>query len=122
MALRYGGEVRTRSAVRSASGSSRASPPRTEAPVANSESLKGSRATAVRNLRVQASRGSTTALSDRLWGRERGRSRAEEAPADLAMIKLEKTTQAKSFSFPLASSSMAWASAQSCSCDLGGNQ
>src|SRR2546426_8077364 len=126
MALRYGGEVRTRSTVWSRIESFRASPRRTAELTVDSNSppvfLKGSRVTAVRNLLPQPSKGSTTSLSRCLWGRDRDRSRANEAPADLEMIKLEKTTHAKSFSFPFVSSSMASARAQSCVCDSVGNQ
>src|SRR6266550_2819963 len=114
MALRYGGDVRTRSADPSAMGKDRASPDPTRALGAPGRSTKGSLATVALKRRSHAVNGNTTGLRSDLWGRDRARSSANEAPTDFAMIKLEKTTQARSFPGPAGSFATALARAKSC--------
>src|SRR2546421_7584071 len=114
MALRYGGEVSTRSAVSFAIGSARASPIWIRALGIPEGSTKGSLAAMDLNLRSHADNGSCTGLLAHLCGRDRARSSAKEAPTDFAMIRLENTTQARSCSGPAGSLAIAAANAKSC--------
>src|SRR6266496_1930914 len=114
MALRYGGDVNTRSADPLGIDRRRASPNATRALGVLEELRKGSLAAVDLNRRSHATRGSRTNLSSRLCGRDRARSSAKEAPTDFAMIKLENTTQARSRSSPAGSLATARARANNC--------
>src|SRR5665213_619057 len=123
MAFRYGGEVTTRSMEASSTGSLRASACFICAATSGALSLvKGRRSTTVFERLCHASNPLGRGLPRTLCGRDREISSANETPADLAIIRLDNVTQARSRYLPRGMAAISSASANSCFCERGGDQ
>ena len=80
--------------------------------VVTETAIEGS--TTVFDRRLHASNPSGNGLSATLWGREREISSAKDTLADLAMIKLDSVTQARSRYFPGGTAAISEAKANNC--------